>query len=82
MISEGDEVIMYANFKQMYRLVVKSGDQFQSKFGSVRHIDMIGKRYGTKIYGSKGYSWNSLHFFMALQKYWHYPVNLMKSSYL
>uniref|UniRef100_A0A915JDD9 tRNA (adenine(58)-N(1))-methyltransferase n=1 Tax=Romanomermis culicivorax TaxID=13658 RepID=A0A915JDD9_ROMCU len=54
-IAVGDDVIIYANYKQCYLIKVTEGQTFQSRFGALTHDDLIGRRFGTKVQCSKGY---------------------------
>ncbi|KAK4309980.1 hypothetical protein Pmani_018447 [Petrolisthes manimaculis] len=64
-IEEGDTIILYINFTQIYALEVKpkitskSGQKvdnvFQTKYGCLRLMDMVGVRYGSRINMSKGW---------------------------
>lgn len=65
LISEGDTVILYVSFKQMYPLKVepqkadKNGELaenvYQTTYGALKVKDLVGKRYGTKVKLSRGY---------------------------
>ena len=53
-IKEGDTAIVYLSFNQLYPIQVKKGLCHHTKYGSLKHADMIGKKYGTKFECSKG----------------------------
>ncbi|KAI9503058.1 tRNA (adenine-N(1)-)-methyltransferase catalytic subunit trm61 [Coemansia spiralis] len=48
-IEEGDTIIVYVSPEAMRPVHVKSGEIFNNRFGSFRHSDMIGLRYGSKL---------------------------------
>ncbi|XP_053203424.1 tRNA (adenine(58)-N(1))-methyltransferase catalytic subunit TRMT61A-like [Panonychus citri] len=54
-IAAGDHLFIFIHAKQMYPLKVVIGETFQTKFGPIKHSDLIGLRYGTKLTLSKGW---------------------------
>ncbi|CAF1109374.1 unnamed protein product [Didymodactylos carnosus] len=54
-INEGSTIIIYLGYNNLHVLKVKQNETFQMKFGALKHNDIIGKRYGSKIMCSKGY---------------------------
>lgn len=53
-INEGDVGIIYLTFNQLYPIKVTKGLTNNTKYGVIKHVDLIGKRYGSKINCSKG----------------------------
>ena len=53
-IKEGDTVVLYLSFNDMRPLVVKPGQTQCSKFGSVKHADLVGKQFGARLLTSTG----------------------------
>eukprot|EP00047_Mylnosiga_fluctuans_P013822 m.33517 g.33517 ORF g.33517 m.33517 type:complete len:341 (+) comp5123_c0_seq2:28-1050(+) len=56
-ITEGDTAIMYQSVDAMAAIKIKSGDVYNNKFGSFRHTDIIGKKYGSKVTSFRGTGW-------------------------
>lgn len=54
-VEEGDTALIYLTPKLMYSLKVKEGEVFQTRFGALKHDDVIGKRYGSKVATSRGF---------------------------
>jgi tRNA (adenine57-N1/adenine58-N1)-methyltransferase len=54
-IDDGDTVMLYLGFDNMHTIVVKKNDTFQTRYGALRHADLIGVRYGSKVHCKKGY---------------------------
>lgn len=64
-IEEGDTVILYIGVSQMYALEVKPkvlnkngvgvDNVFQTKYGSVKVMDLVGKKYGSRVNLSMGW---------------------------
>ena len=53
-ISDGDLVILHGSMKQVFPLIVKSTAQdFKCRYGSFKHDDIIGARWGDKVDDSK-----------------------------
>ena len=66
-IELNDLVILYINFNTMYPVQVtatvlsKKGVEveniYQTKYGSLRAVELVGVRYGTKVQLSRGYGY-------------------------
>ncbi|KAK3608601.1 hypothetical protein CHS0354_042593 [Potamilus streckersoni] len=54
-IEEGDTVILYLGFNNMHAITVKKGETFQTRYGALRHSDLIGIKFGGKVQCPKGY---------------------------
>ncbi|KAJ8308171.1 hypothetical protein KUTeg_013045 [Tegillarca granosa] len=54
-IEDGDTVILYLGFDNMHAIKVRDGQTFQTKYGALRHSNLIGKEFGSKIQCPKGY---------------------------
>ena len=54
LIEEGHTAIIYLSFSQLYPVKVKRGLVHHTKYGSLKHADLIGKPYGTKFACSQG----------------------------
>ena len=54
-IENGDTVILYFGFDNMQQILLKSSQVHQTKYGALKHDDLIGKRYGDKVSCSKGW---------------------------
>ncbi len=55
LIKEGDTAIIYLSFNQLYPIKVTKGLCHHTKYGGIKHSDLIGKKYGSKFqctYGS------------------------------
>lgn len=48
-VEEGDLVILFLGYNYMLPLTVSAGETYQTKFGALRHNDIIGKKYGSKV---------------------------------
>ncbi|KAJ2088868.1 tRNA (adenine-N(1)-)-methyltransferase catalytic subunit trm61, partial [Coemansia sp. S142-1] len=46
-IEDGDLVVVYLNPENMLTATVKTGGVLNNKYGSFRHDDMIGLKYGS-----------------------------------
>jgi tRNA (adenine57-N1/adenine58-N1)-methyltransferase len=53
-IKEDDTVIMYMSFSEMKPVVIKKGNIFHSKYGSIKHADLIGKKFGCRVVSNTG----------------------------
>lgn len=51
----GDMAVIYLSPRQMYPVRIVEHDIFQTRFGAVRHDDLVGKRYGSRIQCSRGF---------------------------
>lgn len=56
-VENGDLVIVYLGFDRMHTITAKSGDVFQTKYGALKHSDIIGSRYGSRVQCAKGYTY-------------------------
>ncbi|KAK3092850.1 hypothetical protein FSP39_007896 [Pinctada imbricata] len=54
-VEENDTVILYLGYENMHSIKVRGGHTFQTKYGALRHSDLLGKPYGSKIQCPKGY---------------------------
>ena len=54
LIKEGDTAIVYCSFNQLYPIQIKRGLSHHTKYGSLKHTELIGKRYGSKFKCSQG----------------------------
>lgn len=48
-IKEGDTVVIYISFNKIFPLKVTKGLSHTTKYGSFKHTELIGKKYGTKF---------------------------------
>ena len=55
-VEVGDTVLVYLTPKLMYPLKIKENEVYQTRFGALKHDDVIGKRYGSKVDCSRGYA--------------------------
>ena len=55
LIEEGDLVIVYLDVRHMYPITVKKDEVFQSKYGALKHNDVIGKKFGSCVSCTRGY---------------------------
>lgn len=55
LIEEGDLVIVYLDVRHMYPVTVKKDEVFQSKYGALKHNDVIGKKFGSCVSCTRGY---------------------------
>ncbi|KAF9959115.1 tRNA (adenine-N(1)-)-methyltransferase catalytic subunit trm61 [Modicella reniformis] len=53
-IEGGDPVVVFLSKENMSLIRVKKGEIFNCKFGSFKHVDMIGLQYGTKLGSNTG----------------------------
>ncbi|KAJ2160026.1 tRNA (adenine-N(1)-)-methyltransferase catalytic subunit trm61 [Coemansia sp. RSA 552] len=49
-VEDGDQVILYVTPETMYSITVTADGMFNFKFGNFKHADMIGVKYGGKVY--------------------------------
>lgn len=54
-IRYGDTAFFYVSHKSIFPQDICRGKVFQSKFGALRHDDVVGKLYGSKFQCPKGY---------------------------
>ncbi len=55
LIQEGSKVILYLGYNNLHVIKVKLNEVYQTRFGALKHNDLIGKEYGSKIICAKGY---------------------------
>ena len=55
-IEEGDTVILFLGFDNMIQFIVDKTRTHQTKYGAIKHKDLIGVCFGSKIQCSKGYA--------------------------
>ncbi|XP_054154127.1 tRNA (adenine(58)-N(1))-methyltransferase catalytic subunit TRMT61A-like [Oppia nitens] len=55
LIQEGDTLVVYLSPQNIYPIRVQKGQVFQTKYGALRHDDIVGKQYGCVHKCSKGY---------------------------
>lgn len=48
-VENGDLVILFLGYNYMLPLTVSAGETYQTKFGALRHNEIIGKKYGSKV---------------------------------
>lgn len=53
-ISDGDLVIVYERHDNMKAIKVSENSLLQNRFGVFRHLDFIGKPFGSKVFSNKG----------------------------
>ncbi|KAJ1851742.1 tRNA (adenine-N(1)-)-methyltransferase catalytic subunit trm61 [Coemansia sp. RSA 2703] len=53
-IEDGDMVIVYLNHNSMSPLKVEAGQVYNNRFGTFKHDDMIGLKYGSKVVNKDG----------------------------
>ncbi|KAK3769534.1 hypothetical protein RRG08_044729 [Elysia crispata] len=51
----GDTVLLYVGYDNMLPVVVEKGKTHQTKFGAVKHDDLIGKQFGTRLQCPRGW---------------------------
>ncbi|KAH6925261.1 hypothetical protein HPB50_003158 [Hyalomma asiaticum] len=51
----GDTCVVYCTFAHLYSIKLARGEVFQTKYGALKHDDVIGRTYGTKVQCSRGY---------------------------
>ncbi|XP_037274794.2 tRNA methyltransferase 61 [Rhipicephalus microplus] len=51
----GDTCVVYCTFANIYSIKLAHGEVFQTKYGALKHDDVIGRTYGTKVLCSCGY---------------------------
>ena len=54
-IKDNDDVILYFGFNRMKLLRIKKRDTYQTPLGALRHINIIGKKYGSRLQCPKGW---------------------------
>ncbi|KAG9155393.1 hypothetical protein Leryth_017927 [Lithospermum erythrorhizon] len=53
-ISDGDLVIVYERHDNMKAIKVSENGVLQNRFGAFKHVDWIGKPFGSKVFSHKG----------------------------
>lgn len=53
-VKEGDTVIIYVSFNKLYPIQIKKGLSHSTKYGTFKHADLIGKKYGSKFQCKQG----------------------------
>lgn len=69
-IAEGDVVILHLGLQNMLKVQMSKGETFQTKWGCLRHDDVIGCTYGCKVKCAKGF----LHVLKPTPELW--TINL------
>ena len=54
-IEYGDTVLLHVGFDNMVPIIVKKGQSHQTKYGHVKHDQIVGKPYGSVHQGTKGW---------------------------
>ena len=54
-VQENDTVILYLGYDNMHAIKIKRGSVFQTKYGALRHNNIIGTTYGSRVQCPKGY---------------------------
>ncbi|KAH3854274.1 tRNA (adenine(58)-N(1))-methyltransferase catalytic subunit TRMT61A-like [Dreissena polymorpha] len=54
-VEEGDTIMLYLGFDNMHTFIVKRGIVFQTRYGALKHSDLIGVQYGSRVHLAKGY---------------------------
>lgn len=57
---EGDFVILWGSYTQVFGLVLKYGEILNNRFGNFHHDEIIGKEFGSKVRSRKGGQWLAL----------------------
>lgn len=52
---EGDTCVVYCSFAHFYAVRLARGEVFQTKYGALKHDEVIGRTYGCKVQCSRGY---------------------------
>lgn len=74
LMQDGDLVIVYERHDCMDFIFFKSGDVFQNRFGAFPHDDVIGKPFGSKIYGKN--SSKFVYFLAPTPELWSNALNV------
>ena len=51
---EGDFVILWGNYTQIFGVVLKHGEIANNRFGNFHHDEIIGRHYGSRVTSRKG----------------------------
>ncbi|CBY10132.1 unnamed protein product [Oikopleura dioica] len=54
-IQENDTVIIYISNDDLFPITVKKGEVKQTKFGAIKHNEIIGKKFGSRYDCARGY---------------------------
>ncbi|XP_023239309.1 tRNA (adenine(58)-N(1))-methyltransferase catalytic subunit TRMT61A-like [Centruroides sculpturatus] len=54
-VEEGDTVIVYLSVQNIYSIRTSKGKVFQTKYGALKHDDVIGSRYGCRVNCTRGW---------------------------
>lgn len=54
-VENGDTVILHLGFNTLHTIVVKSGEVYQTKYGALRHSDLIGIQFGGRVQCKNGF---------------------------
>lgn len=54
-MKEGDAVILHLGQQNMLTITLKPGDSYQTRWGVLRHNDVIGKKFGSRIECPRGF---------------------------
>ena len=54
-VGYGDTVILYLGYDNMLQFQIEKGKMHQTKFGSIKHDELIGVKFGSKVACSRGY---------------------------
>ncbi|CAE7257681.1 Trmt61a, partial [Symbiodinium microadriaticum] len=57
---EGDFVILWGSYTQVFGVVLKHGDITNNRFGNFHHDEIIGRPFGSKVRARKGGLWLAL----------------------
>lgn len=52
---EGDTCVVYCSFAHFYAVRLARGEVFQTKYGALKHDQVIGRTYGSKVECTRGY---------------------------
>lgn len=55
LIKEGDTAIIYLTFDKLYPIRVTRGQSHHTQYGQLKHVDIIGKKYGTRFKCTHGF---------------------------
>lgn len=54
-VEEGDTVIVYLSVQNIYSIRTIKGNVFQTKYGALKHDDIIGSPYGSRVNCTRGW---------------------------
>lgn len=54
-VEDGDTVMVYLSVQNIYSINICKGNVFQTKYGALKHDDIIGSRYGTRVSCTRGW---------------------------